>query len=81
MSTTLRLGSPNKQICLQWSHFRLDPANPALIECTSRAQELERELHKTVSALEKEKQFNRKIEINATVQELKHNMESLEGDA
>jgi hypothetical protein len=50
-----------------------------LIARTSRVQELRRELHKAVSKLEKEKQFNRRVEINATARELKHNLELLKG--
>ena len=42
-----------------------------------QAQAKQRELDKTTARLEKEKQFNRKVEINAAVRQLKSELESL----
>lgn len=58
------------------------PARPqetlaALVARVEQAQAKQRELDKTTARLEKEKQFNRKVEINATVRQLKSDLESL----
>ena len=59
------------------------PARPQesltnLVERTGKVQAMRREVDKTVACLEKEKQFNRKVEINAAVRELKHQLRLLE---
>ena len=58
------------------------PARPqetlaALVARVEQAQAKQRELDKATARLEKEKQFNRKVEINATVRQLKSELESL----
>jgi len=58
------------------------PARPqetlaALVVRVEQAQAKQRELDKTTARLEKEKQFNRKVEINAAVRQLKSELESL----
>lgn len=58
------------------------PARPqetlaALIARVEEAQAKQRELNKATARLEKENQFNRKVEINATVRQLKSELESL----
>lgn len=58
------------------------PARPqetlaALVARVEQAQAKQRELDKATGRLEKEKQFNRKVEINATVRQLKSELESL----
>ena len=52
----------------------------SLVERTSKVQTLRRVLERTVSQLEKEKQFNRKVEVNAKVRELKSDLSRLGGD-
>lgn len=53
----------------------------ALVERESRVRALRKEMDKAISQLATEKQFNRKVEINASVRELKHNLKLLEGNA
>lgn len=58
------------------------PARPqeTLAELVARVEQVQakqRELEKTTARLAKEKQFNRKVEINATVRRLKSELESL----
>jgi hypothetical protein len=48
-----------------------------LVARVEQAQAKQRELDKATARLEKEKQFNRKVEINATVRRLKSELESL----
>jgi hypothetical protein len=48
-----------------------------LVARVVQAQAKQRELDKTTARLEKEKQFNRKVEINAAVRQLKTELESL----
>jgi Domain of unknown function (DUF4391) len=48
-----------------------------LVARVEQAQAKQRELEKTTARLEKEKQFNRKVEINAAVRQLKSELESL----
>ena len=49
----------------------------ALIQRLTQSRALDQELRKAVSALEKEKQFNRRVELNATVRRLKSDIEKL----
>ena len=48
-----------------------------LVARVEQAQAKQRELDKTSARLEKEKQFNRKVEINATLRQLKSELEQL----
>lgn len=54
---------------------------PDLVERVAKVRTLRKEMDKAVSQLATEKQFNRKVEINASVRELKHNLKLLEGNA
>ena len=49
----------------------------ALVERFEQVQARQREVARTVVRLEKEKQFNRKVEINATLRKLKTELEQL----
>lgn len=56
------------------------PARPheslaELVKRVSNVQATQREVDKTISRLDKEKQFNRKVEINATLRRLKSELE------
>jgi len=48
-----------------------------LVERASQMRALQRDVDKTTSRLEKEKQFNRKVEINAQLRRLKNEFETL----
>lgn len=48
-----------------------------LVVRVGKMQAMQREVDKAVARLEKEKQFNRKVEINATLRKLKSNLELL----
>ena len=48
-----------------------------LVARMGKVQTTQREVDKTIERLEKEKQFNRKVEINATLRKLKSNLELL----
>ena len=79
MPVALHLGGLYKQLL-----HRLIPLSPrpqetlaALVARVEQAQAKQRELDKTTARLAKEKQFNRKVEINATVRQLKSELESL----
>jgi len=59
------------------------PARPqealaALVARVEQAQSKQRELDKATARLEKEKQFNRKVEINAAVRQLRTQLEELQ---
>lgn len=60
---------------------RPDESLPALVEREGKVRTLRKEMDKAVSQLATERQFNRKVELNATVRELKHNLKLLEGHA
>ncbi|MBS0213575.1 MAG: DUF4391 domain-containing protein [Proteobacteria bacterium] len=81
MPTALSLGNLYQQVLSALIALPARPSEslPALVERASQVQALRHELHKVVSRLEKEKQFNRRVEINASVRELKHNLKLLEG--
>jgi hypothetical protein len=49
-----------------------------LVERVSKVRMLRKEMEKTVSQLATERQFNRRVTINATARELKHNLKLLE---
>jgi Domain of unknown function (DUF4391) len=58
------------------------PARPqeslaTLVERASQVRALQRDVDKTTARLEKEKQFNRKVEINAQLRQLKNEFEAL----
>jgi hypothetical protein len=58
------------------------PARPqkslaALVERVTKMQAAQREVDKTFARLEQEKQFNRKVEINATLRQRKAELEGL----
>lgn len=79
MPVALHLGGLYEQLL-----HRLIPLPPrpqetlaALVARVEQAQAKQRELDKTTARLAKEKQFNRKVEINATVRQLKLELESL----
>lgn len=79
MPVALHLGGLYEQLL-----HRLIPLPPrpqetlaALVARVEQAQAKQRELDKTTARLAKEKQFNRKVEINATVRQLKSELESL----
>jgi len=79
MPVALHLGGLYEQLL-----HRLIPLSPrpqetlaALVARVEQAQAKQRELDKTTARLAKEKQFNRKVEINATVRQLKSELESL----
>lgn len=79
MPVALHLGGLYEQLL-----YRLIPlpARPQetlaeLVARVEQAQAKQRELDKTQARLAKEKQFNRKVEINATVRQLKSELESL----
>lgn len=50
---------------------------PALVARVEQAEAKRREVEKTASRLEREKQFNRKVEINAALRQLKTELEQL----
>lgn len=79
MPVVLHMGSLYEQLL-----YRLIPLPPrphetlaALLARVEQAQAKQRELDKATARLEKEKQFNRKVEINATVRQLKSELERL----
>lgn len=79
MPVALHLGGLYEQLL-----HRLIPLSPrpqetlaALVARVEQAQAKQRELDKTTARMAKEKQFNRKVEINATVRQLKSELESL----
>ncbi len=79
LPVALNLGSLYEQILHNLMPL---PARPqetldALVERLSKAQAIRRELEKTVSRLEVEKQFKRKVEINAHLRQLKSEYEAL----
>lgn len=51
---------------------------PDLVERVSKVRMLRKEMDKTVSQLATERQFNRRVTINATARELKQNLKLLE---
>ena len=58
-------------------HARPQETLAELVARVEQVQAKQRELDKTTARLAKEKQFNRKVEINATVRRLKSELESL----
>ena len=79
MPVALHMGGLYEQLLLRL--IRL-PARPqetlaALVARVEQAQAKQRELEKATARLEKEKQFNRKVEINAAVRQLKNELQEL----
>ncbi|MDP1697901.1 MAG: DUF4391 domain-containing protein [Xanthomonadaceae bacterium] len=79
MPVALNLGSLYTQLLLPLIPL---PARPqeslaALVERVTKVQAAQREVDKTVARLEREKQFNRKVEINATLRQRKAELEGL----
>lgn len=79
MPIALNLGSLYEQLLQPLIPL---PARPQesltdLVERTGTVQAMRREVDKTVARLEKEKQFNRKVEINAALRKLKSSLELL----
>ncbi|WP_413975619.1 DUF4391 domain-containing protein [Stenotrophomonas acidaminiphila] len=79
LPTALNLGVLYERLLLRLIPLPARPNEPlrALIERFDKIRATKRELDKIVSALEKEKQFNRKIELNATVRKLRIQLDHL----
>lgn len=73
MPLALHLGSLYEQLLRTLIPLSARPQESiaALVERVDRVQTLQREVDKTAARLEKEKQFNRKVEINAQLRQLK----------
>lgn len=79
MPVALHMGGLYEQLLHRLIPFSARPQE-TLAEFVARvvqAQAKQRELDKTTARLEKEKQFNRKVEINAAARQLKSELESL----
>jgi hypothetical protein len=79
MPVALTLGSLYEQLLHPLIPLKARPRESLaeLVARTGTVQTTQREVDKTVARLEKEKQFNRKVEINATLRKLKSNLELL----
>lgn len=79
MPVALNLGSLYEQLLLPLIPLaaRSHESLAELVERVSKVQTAQREVGKTVARLEKEKQFNRKVEINANLRKLKSDLELL----
>jgi hypothetical protein len=79
MPVTLHLGGLYEQLLHRLIPLTARPQETltALVARVEQAQTKQRELDKAAVRLEKEKQFNRKVEINVTVRKLKSELESL----
>ncbi len=73
MPLALHLGGLYEQILRTLIPLPARPQEPvsALVERYAKLQTLQREVDKTAARLEKERQFNRKVEINAQLRQLK----------
>lgn len=79
MPVTLHLGGLYEQLLHRLIPLPVRPQE-TLAELVARVEQVQakqRELDKTMARLAKEKQFNRKVEINATVRQLKTELEGL----
>lgn len=79
MPVALHMGGLYEQLLRRLIHL---PARPqetlgALVARVEQARVKQRDLDKATARLDKEKQFNRKVKINATVRRLKSELESL----
>lgn len=79
MPVALHLGGLYEQLLHRLIPLSARPQETlaALVARVEQAQATQRELDKATARLEKEKQFNRKVEINAAVRQLKSELESL----
>lgn len=77
--TSLNLQGLYERLLLRLIPLSARPQEPvrALIDRLENIRALERELDKAISALVKEKQFNRKVELNATVRKLRTQLDQL----
>lgn len=82
MPMALHLGSLYEQLLHRLVPLAPRPNEPlaALVERAGKIRSLRGELKKTISKLETEKQFNRKVEINSALRKLKCDLELL-GDS
>ncbi len=79
MPLALDLASLYEQLLHRLIPLRARPREPlaALVERFEQVQARQREVGRTAARLEKEKQFNRKVEINAALRKLKTELEQL----
>ena len=79
MPVALHMGSLYEQLLYRLIPLRARPQETltALVARVEQAHAKQRELDQAAARLEKEKQFNRKVEINATVRQIKSDLESL----
>lgn len=79
LPTSLNLYALYERLLLRLIPLPARPQEPlrALIDRLGSIRALERDLDKSISSLEKEKQFNRKVEINATVRKLRAQLDQL----
>ena len=80
LPTTLDLAGLYEQLFLQLVPLppRPNESLPALIRRVAEARDTAHELTKAVAALENEKQFNRKVELNANVRSLRMKLAQLD---
>lgn len=79
MPIALHLGGLYEQLLHRLIPLRVRPQEslPALLARAEQVQIKERELGKAAARLAKEKQFNRKVEINATLRQIKTELDEL----
>ncbi len=79
LPTSLNLHGLYERLLLRLIPLPARPQEPlrVLIDRLESTRALERELDKAISALEREKQFNRKVELNATVRKLRTQLDQL----
>ena len=79
MPLALDLASLYEQLLHRLIPLPARPREPlaALVERFEQVQARQREVARTAARLEKEKQFNRKVAINATLRKLKTELEQL----
>lgn len=79
MPLALDLASLYEQLLHRLIPLRVRPQEPlaSLVERFEQVQARQREVARTAARLQKEKQFNRKVEINATLRKLKTELEQL----
>lgn len=79
LPTSLNLHALYERLLRRLIQLPARPREPlrALIDRLGNIRALERELDKAISSLEKEKQFNRKVELNATARKLQNQLDQL----
>lgn len=79
LPTSLSLHALYERLLLRLIPLPARPQEPlrALIDRLGSIRALERELNKSISSIEKEKQFNRKVELNATARKLRAQLDQL----